>query len=106
MQSKYEGFFFSIYLNTENCLRNVLWADPKSRVAYKYFRNVVTFNTIYLANKFDMPFAPFVGVNHHGQTILLGCGLISYKDIEIFTWLLKTWLVCMFGVALIRIITD
>ncbi|KAK9291145.1 hypothetical protein L1049_009333 [Liquidambar formosana] len=27
-----------------------------------------------------MPFAPFVGVNHYGQSVLLGCGLLSLRD--------------------------
>ena len=39
-----------------------------------------------------MPFAPFVGVNHHGSSILLGCGLISYEDTDTFVWLFKCWL--------------
>ncbi|KAH9795178.1 protein FAR1-RELATED SEQUENCE [Citrus sinensis] len=42
------------------------------RVAYKDFGDVVTFDTTYLINKYDMSFAPFIGVNHHDQSILLG----------------------------------
>ena len=42
-----------------------------------------------------MPFAPLVGVNHHGQLILLGCGLISKEDIETFVWLFSKWFECM-----------
>ena len=42
-----------------------------------------------------MPFAPFVGVNHHGQSILLGCGLLSLENINGFVWLFQTWLRCM-----------
>ncbi|XP_042979910.1 protein FAR-RED IMPAIRED RESPONSE 1-like [Carya illinoinensis] len=53
-----------------------------------------------------MPFAPFVGVNHHGQSILLGAGLISSEDTETFVWLFETWLQCMDGIALKAIITD
>ena len=53
-----------------------------------------------------MSFAPFVGVNYHGNSILFGCGLISHEDIETFTWLLRTWLSCMSNSAPIRIITD
>ncbi|XP_022883701.1 protein FAR1-RELATED SEQUENCE 5-like [Olea europaea var. sylvestris] len=33
--------------------------------AYKEFRDVVTFDTTYLTNKYNMPFALFVSVNHH-----------------------------------------
>ncbi|KAH9716663.1 protein FAR1-RELATED SEQUENCE [Citrus sinensis] len=53
-----------------------------------------------------MPFAPFVEVNHHGQSILLGCGLISHEDTETFTWLFEAWLSCMSNSPPIGIITD
>ncbi|XP_042974557.1 protein FAR1-RELATED SEQUENCE 4-like [Carya illinoinensis] len=53
-----------------------------------------------------MSFAPFVGVNHHGQSIILGAGLISSEDTETFTWLFQTWLNCMDGDAPKAIITD
>ncbi|XP_074327363.1 protein FAR1-RELATED SEQUENCE 5-like [Apium graveolens] len=78
----------------------------KAQAAYKEFRDVVTFDTTYLTNKYDMPFAPFVGVNNHGQSILLGCGLISNEDTPTFTWLFKTWLNCMSNNPPHAIITD
>ena len=55
---------------------------------------------------YDTPFAPFVGVNHHGQSILLGCRLISHEDTEAFTWLFEVWLSCMPNSPPIGIITD
>ena len=48
-------------------MKNVLWVDPRSKATHKYFRDVITFNTTYLTNKYDMSFAPFVRVNHNGQ---------------------------------------
>lgn len=36
-----------------------------TRKAYKEFGDVVSFDTTYLVNKYDIAFAPFVGVNHH-----------------------------------------
>ncbi|XP_042964768.1 protein FAR1-RELATED SEQUENCE 4-like [Carya illinoinensis] len=53
-----------------------------------------------------MPFAPFVGVNHHGQSILLGAGLISSEDTSTFVWLFQAWLECMDGRAPKAIIID
>ena len=53
-----------------------------------------------------MSFAPFVGVNHHGQSILLECGLISKEDIETFVWLFSKWLECMNVDASQGIITN
>ncbi|GFS40197.1 hypothetical protein Acr_00g0067080 [Actinidia rufa] len=93
-------------LDEHGRLRNVFWADARSRAACKEFGDVVTFDTTYLVNKHDMPFAPFVGINHHGQSTLLGCGLISKEDTEPFSWLFQTWITCMWGCAPKAIITD
>ncbi|XP_058225689.1 protein FAR1-RELATED SEQUENCE 5-like [Rhododendron vialii] len=85
----YEGnnnFFYAMDLVKENRLCNIFWADARSREACKEFGEVVTFDTTCLVNRHDMPFAPFVGVNHHGQSILLGCGLILREDTPSFVW--------------------
>jgi hypothetical protein len=87
-------------------LRNVFWVDARSRASYEFFGDVITFDTTYLTNRYDMPFAPFVIVNHHGQSILLGAGLISNEDTETFAWLFNTWLGCMNGKAPNAIVTD
>nr|XP_043616041.1 protein FAR1-RELATED SEQUENCE 5-like [Erigeron canadensis] len=92
MQRRSPNFFYVIDIDDESRLRNVFWADARSRAAYESFGDVVTFDSTYLTNKYSMPFAPFIGVNHHGQSILLGCGLISYEDIETYVWLFKCWL--------------
>jgi hypothetical protein len=52
-----------------------------------------------------MSFAHFVDVNHHGESIHLGVGLISNEDIETFDWLFSTWLECMNDKAPSAIIT-
>ncbi|XP_028120457.1 protein FAR1-RELATED SEQUENCE 5-like, partial [Camellia sinensis] len=45
-------------------------------------------------------------VNHHGQSILLGCELLSNENTETFVWLFREWLSCMSDVPLKAIITD
>ena len=57
------------YIDEEGRLRNVFWANARSIATYEAFGDVVSFNTPYLINKYDMPFAPFVGVNYHEQTL-------------------------------------
>ncbi|XP_042973008.1 protein FAR1-RELATED SEQUENCE 5-like [Carya illinoinensis] len=106
MQYKNDGFFSNIDHDDDGRLKNVLWADARSRTAYKYFGDVVTFDMTYLANRYGMPFAPFVGINHHHQSIFFGIGLISNEDTEIFAWLFQTWLNCIDGEAPKAIITD
>ncbi|CAL9013835.1 unnamed protein product [Prunus brigantina] len=44
-----------------NCMAQLM-ADSRSRVAYEEFGDAITFDTTYLTNKYDMPFAPFVSV--------------------------------------------
>ncbi|XP_062081126.1 protein FAR-RED IMPAIRED RESPONSE 1-like [Humulus lupulus] len=87
-------------------IKNVFWANSRSRALYQEFGDVVTFDTTYLTNKYDLPFAPFVGVNHHGHSIFLGCRLLSNEDTSTFILLFKIWLVCMNECAPAAIITD
>ncbi|XP_045791255.1 protein FAR1-RELATED SEQUENCE 6-like [Trifolium pratense] len=106
MQKKNSQFYYVVDIDDNSRLRNVFWVDARCRVAYEYFGEVVTFDTTYLTNKYDMPFAPFVGVNHHGQSVLLGCALLSNEDTETFTWLFSTWLDSMHGHTPNAIIID
>ncbi|XP_016168908.1 protein FAR-RED IMPAIRED RESPONSE 1-like [Arachis ipaensis] len=41
---------------------------------------------------YDMPFVSFVGVNHHGQPVLLGCALLSCEEESSFVWLFDSWI--------------
>ncbi|KAG6655026.1 hypothetical protein CIPAW_05G186800 [Carya illinoinensis] len=89
MQYKNDGFFSLMDMDDDGRFRNVCWADARSRAAYKYFGDVVTFDTTYLTNRYGMPLAPFVGVNHHGQSILLGAGSHSAFKTRLKTGLLN-----------------
>ncbi|XP_057463782.1 protein FAR1-RELATED SEQUENCE 6-like isoform X2 [Actinidia eriantha] len=106
MQDKNSRFFYVMDLDDGGCLRNVFWADARSRAAYESFGDVISFDSTYLTSKYDMPLASFVGVNHHGQSILLGCGLLSYENEKTYIWLFQVWLACMCGKAPNAIITD
>lgn len=66
MQTNDPNFFFTIDKDEDDRLKNVFWADARSRAAFKEFGDVITFDATYLMNKYEMPFAPFVGVHHHG----------------------------------------
>lgn len=106
MQRKNPNFFYLLDWDEEGYLRNLFWADAKSRASYDYFGDIVTFDTTYLINKYDSPFASFVGVNHHGQLVLFGCGLLASGTSENYVWLFEAWLSCMLGRSPKAIITD
>ncbi|XP_052723829.1 protein FAR1-RELATED SEQUENCE 5-like [Vigna angularis] len=106
MRELNKDFFYEIDVDDDNRILNVFWADARSRAACEYFGDVISFDTTYLTNKYDMPFAPFVGVNHHGQSILLGCGLLCSEDTNSFVWLFNSWLRCMSNRPPEGIVTD
>ncbi|CAK9185624.1 unnamed protein product [Ilex paraguariensis] len=100
------NFFYVMDLNDEGYLRNVFWIDSRSRAAYVYFGDVVAVDRTCLSNKYEIPLLAFVGVNHHGQSVLLGCALLGDETMETYIWLLRAWLTCMLGRPPQTIITD
>ena len=73
---------------------------------YKCFGDAVSFDTTFQTNKFEMPFAPILGTNHHKQTIIFGAALIFNETIESFVWLFETFLKAMSGKHPRTIFTD
>ncbi|KAM5580194.1 protein FAR-RED IMPAIRED RESPONSE 1 [Rosa sericea] len=106
IQKDNPNFFYAIDLNEEQRVRNLFWVDAKSRSDYKSFNDVVSFDTSYIKINEKLPFAPFVGVNHHFQPMLLGCALIADDSKATFLWLLKTWVRAMGGLHPKVIISD
>ncbi|XP_043707523.1 protein FAR-RED IMPAIRED RESPONSE 1-like [Telopea speciosissima] len=106
LQQENPNFFYAIDLNDEQRLRNVFWVDAKGRHDCISFNDVVSLDTTYLKKRCKMPFAPFMGVNHHFQSMLVGCALLADETSSTFVWLLRTWLRAMGGVTPRVIITD
>ena len=106
MTADNQNFFHMHRVDDRGRLKDILWVDAQSREAYNYFGDVVCFDSTYLTNRYALTFSNFVGVNHHGQTILLGCALVSHETAETFEWLFKTWMSCMRGKAPAAIMTD
>ncbi|KAK3002846.1 hypothetical protein RJ639_018248 [Escallonia herrerae] len=69
-------------LASNGSLRSVFCSNKTSRKAYLQFDDVPVFD-------FIMPFDPFIGVNHHRQSILFGGALLEDEKEETFTWLLE-----------------
>ena len=61
-----------------------------------------TFNT----NRYGLPFAPMLGVNNHGQTIVLACAFLSKETTESFIWMFEEFKKAMPGGEPKMIITD
>lgn len=99
-------FFYSMDLNRQQHLKNVLWVDAKFRIDYGNFGDVVLFDTMHQKNEFRLPFVPFIGMNNHFQFSLLGCAFVSEESKSTYVWLIRAWVSAMCGRAPKVILTD
>ncbi|CAI9091318.1 OLC1v1026322C5 [Oldenlandia corymbosa var. corymbosa] len=97
MQSRNLNFFYQIDTDKKGRIRNVFWADAWCRNAYEKFGDIVLFDTTSLLNNYNAPLCSFIGRNHHGHEVLLGCALVWTANKCSFIWLFKSWLTCMLG---------
>jgi hypothetical protein len=67
IQEKDPDFYFCRELDAKDRVVNIFWVDGAARKAYaEAYHDCVLFDSTYLTNKYNMPFAPFIGVNRHG----------------------------------------
>ncbi|XP_062205241.1 protein FAR1-RELATED SEQUENCE 5-like [Phragmites australis] len=99
-------YFYKFKLDDDYRLRNLFWIDGAARRAYETYHDCVSFDTTYMTNMYDMPFAPFIGINRHGQSFQLGCAFLRDEKTPSFVWLFQTFLEAMKEKAPLNIITD
>ncbi|WMV27874.1 hypothetical protein MTR67_021259 [Solanum verrucosum] len=102
-QAEDPDFFYAVQDGSSG---NIFWADSTSRKNYSYFGDTVTFDTTYRTHRYRVPFAPFIGVNHHCQPVLFGCALLLNESESSFIWLFENWLAAMSGCHPISITSD
>ncbi|RID79524.1 LOW QUALITY PROTEIN: hypothetical protein BRARA_A02257 [Brassica rapa] len=100
------SLFYSMQLDEDDMITNIFWADDRSIGDDNLFGDVVCFDTTYKTNEYEKPFAPFVGVNHHKQSIVFGAALLYDETTESFEWLFQTFLGAMSGKQPQTIFTD
>lgn len=102
-QAEDPDFFYAIQGGSSG---NIFWADSTSRMNYSYFGDTVIFDTTYRTHRYRVPFAPFIGVNHHCQPVLFGCALLLNESESSFIWLFQNWLAAMSGRHPVSITSD
>lgn len=104
-QAEDTGFFYAVEMDNGKAM-SIFWADSRSRFAGTQFGDAIVFDTGYRRGSYLVPFASFVGVNHHRQPVLLGCALIADESEESFTWVFQAWHRAMSGCCPVSIIAD
>jgi hypothetical protein len=100
------GFYQSIDLGPGNKVRSLFWSDARARLYYDICGDCISFDTTFLTNRYNLPFAPFVGILPHGRTYLFGCAFMKNESAEAFRWVFTQFLDAMGGKQPKTIITD
>ncbi|KAM0824673.1 hypothetical protein ACQ4PT_070032 [Festuca glaucescens] len=75
------AFFFDYDVDENGRLLHVFWEDATARKNYNHFGDVVSFDSTYTRNHYNMIFAPFTRVNHHMQSVFFGAGFVVNERI-------------------------
>ncbi|CAM0943016.1 unnamed protein product [Alopecurus aequalis] len=107
LQEDEPGFFYKVKKDEENRVEHIFWVDSAARKAYgEAYHDCMSFDTTFMTNHFNMPFAPFIGINRHGQSFMLGCGFLRDESEDSFKWMFEAFLEAMGGKQPDNIITD
>ena len=55
------GFMFSVDTDDDGRIKSLMWTNTRSRMQYEHFGDIVSFDTTFKTNLYDMPFSLFVG---------------------------------------------
>ncbi|KAG2595886.1 hypothetical protein PVAP13_5KG116587 [Panicum virgatum] len=65
------AFFHDFMVDEQGRLVHVFWADATCRKNYTVFDDVISVDSTYSTNQYNMKFVPFTRVNHHLQSTFL-----------------------------------
>ncbi|KAK6128633.1 hypothetical protein DH2020_037623 [Rehmannia glutinosa] len=104
--NKESHFFWNVQLDDDNRVMNFFFRDNRSLIDYEYFGDVLSIDTTYRTNRYNLICCPFVGLNHHRQNIMFGLAFMSDETESSFEWLFRTFLDSMNGKQPEIIFTD
>ncbi|XP_066333393.1 protein FAR1-RELATED SEQUENCE 5-like [Miscanthus floridulus] len=105
-QTEDTSFFYKFDLDEDKRVRNLFWIDCSAMKYYVDYGECVSFDTTYITNRYNLPFAPFVGITEHGQSCLFGCAFLHDETVDTFKWVFQTFLEAMGGKHPQTIIID
>ncbi|RYR64533.1 hypothetical protein Ahy_A03g010624 [Arachis hypogaea] len=83
MKEKNQNFFFELELEDDQSIKLDFWADARSRAACEYFGDIISFDTTYNTNMYNLVFGSFVGVNHHEFEELIAILHRAYDNVVV-----------------------
>jgi hypothetical protein len=106
MKEKDSEMAIKVQTDSEGRIKSMLWCTGKNRADYNHFVDVVTFDTTYRTNLYNLPFGLFIVVNNHFQSIIFGGVLLTYEKTEDLAWAFSNFIQIMEGKEPITILTG
>ncbi|KAJ9556782.1 hypothetical protein OSB04_011396 [Centaurea solstitialis] len=78
--------FFFEYKCDNKVLHAIFWADEIAQVNYREFGDVISFDATYRSNEHAMVFVPFLAVDNHKRSVVVGASLIAGENAINFEW--------------------
>ena len=78
------GFCCKMEVDGEGSVRSLFWTDGRSRMDYKIYGEIICFDTTFSTNRYNMLFAPIIGINGHTKTIVFGWALLKDQSADTF----------------------
>ena len=88
LKNKHSMMFWRHTIDDLGKLQHLFWCDGISQNDYALFGYVLGFDVTYRRNKYKCPVIVFSGVNHHMNTTVFGCAILSDKTEPTYVWLL------------------
>ncbi|XP_073133314.1 protein FAR1-RELATED SEQUENCE 5-like [Henckelia pumila] len=90
-------FYWNMQLDDDDRVMNFFFRDYRCAVDYECFGDILSIDTTYRTNKYNLICAPFVGINHHLKNVMFGLAFLSDETESSFEWLFTTFLDSMNG---------
>ncbi|XP_073144614.1 protein FAR1-RELATED SEQUENCE 5-like [Henckelia pumila] len=104
--NKETHFYWNVQFDNDDRIMNFFFRDSRCHVDYEYFGDILSINTTYQTNRYNLICAAFVGINQHMQNVMFGLAFMSDETESSFEWLFKTFLDSMNGKQPETIFTD
>ncbi|XP_073121495.1 protein FAR1-RELATED SEQUENCE 5-like [Henckelia pumila] len=99
-------FYWNVQLDDDNRVMNFFFRYHRCLVDYEYFGDVLSVDTTYRTNKYNLICAPFIEINHHKKNVMFGLAFMTDETEILFEWFFRTSLDSMSGKQPGMIFTD
>ncbi|KAM3364597.1 hypothetical protein ACQJBY_014757 [Aegilops geniculata] len=99
--------FYQYEVDAAGRLKRLFWADADVRISgCGRCDDVVVIDTALGTNRYGAAFVPFLGMNHHRRSVLLGCAVLADQSPDSYVWLLRAFAMSMGQERPKSVITD